>query len=394
LHVPGKNGLFFKLKVSAAQSRLLHTTAIRDHVLEGIFMALKYQDPKKQVADHNAKVKNMKEEESPFLHLKIHVFHDEAQISIITSETPIHQRTYRLETCKAPLREDLAFAFLWAAGWKPAYRLPGGKMNNDSQLYTSLIDPFCGSGTIPIEAAAMASGLPPGRLRPPPFKGTTLYNPKLWRKMVTKALEISAAVDSSDILIQASDRDKGAARATLSNAARAGVGDMINTKDCAFTKHPWLDGQATKDKLLFVGNLPFGKRTRIPAKKDKKHVLLPLYQSLATIVNKFMDKKLNFGAMFLTDNRDLVRMAGFKTQFQAALDTKSGGTLVKGMRLQLPYSIESGGLKGEPEPSPKFHSVGTESSGAAVSDEDANDEREPEDPTVSDSLDHEIRTVG
>jgi putative N6-adenine-specific DNA methylase len=397
LHVPEKSELFFKLQVSAALSRLIHTTAIRDHVLEGIFIALKHPDPKKQLADHNAKVKNMKDDELPFTHLKVHIFRDEAQISIVTSETPIHQRTYRLETCKAPLREDLAFAFLWAAGWKPAYHLPGGKINNESPLYTSLLDPFCGSGTIPIEAACMASGLAPGRLRPPPLKGTTLYNPKLWKNMVTKALEISAAVDSSNIKILASDRDKGAAKATLANAARAGVHDMIEVQDCAFTKHPWLDGLPTMENFLLVGNLPFGKRTRMPANKDRKHDLLPMYQSLATVVNKFMDKKLNVGAMFLTDNRDLVRMAGFKTQFKAALDTKSGGTTVKGMRLELPYLIETGGRKIEPESSPGPHSPGAESSQTQrtlIDESNTNDGKETTDPMVPDSLDQEVSTVG
>lgn len=411
LDIPETRELLFKFHISAAKSRLLHTTAIRDHFLEGIFIALKHKDPKKQVTDHNAKVKDMKDEDSGLVHLKVHVFRDEAQISIITSETPIHQRKYRLEPCKAPLREDLAFAFLLAAGWKPTYHIPGGQVNDKIPVYTSLLDPFCGSGTIPIEAAAMASGLAPGRLRPPPLKGTTLYNPKLWESMVIKALQVSAAVDSSSINIGASDRDKGAVKATLANAARAGVHDMIDIKDCAFTKHPWLDGLEKMDNLLLVGNLPFGKRTRIPKSNDKKHKQLPLYQSLATIVNGFMSKKLNIGAMFLTDDRDLVRSAGFKTQLKAELDTKAGGITVKGMRLQLPYSVVREGTKVDATAALESRSSTSESDTVnsearpVASESDTVDAEsivsncavetsEVTVPFIPDSLEQEVRTVG
>ena len=87
------------------------------------------------------------------------------QISIDTSSTPLHQHSCRSEMAKAPLREDIAYSMLYAAGL---------------QNYQGLLDPMCGSGTIAIEGAAMKLGLPPGRLRNLSLDGTAFHSPELW----------------------------------------------------------------------------------------------------------------------------------------------------------------------------------------------------------------------
>eukprot|EP00957_Ditylum_brightwellii_P177897 13550177-Ditylum_brightwellii.AAC.1 len=108
-----------------------------------------------------------------------------------TSATPLHKRGYKLEVAKAPLREDLAFALLRCAGWGTNPAMTSSNFHGDrktNSYYNSnfLLDPFCGSGTILIEGAAMAVGLPPGRLRPPPLWGTKLFDDDGWRKLVEK----------------------------------------------------------------------------------------------------------------------------------------------------------------------------------------------------------------
>jgi putative N6-adenine-specific DNA methylase len=75
----------------------------------------------------------------------VRVFRDRFTISADSSGDLLHQRGYRLATAKAPLRETLAAAMLLGAGWNPE---------------TPLVDPFCGSGTIPIEAALLARRIP------------------------------------------------------------------------------------------------------------------------------------------------------------------------------------------------------------------------------------------
>jgi len=77
--------------------------------------------------------------------------HDQCTISLDSSGALLHRRGYRLETAKAPLRETLAAGILMASNW---------------DRRSPIIDPFCGSGTIVIEAALMAGGIAPGKAGP------------------------------------------------------------------------------------------------------------------------------------------------------------------------------------------------------------------------------------
>ncbi len=77
----------------------------------------------------------------------VRLLNDQVTISIDSSGLPLHQRGYRKSSGKAPLRENLGAAMILASGWTPEF---------------PLIDPFCGSGTIPIEAALIAGNIPPG----------------------------------------------------------------------------------------------------------------------------------------------------------------------------------------------------------------------------------------
>ena len=354
----------FKVKVKSSKSRLLHTTAIRDHLLSGIYASLGFAAHAQKQKDLKKNSKNEKqasrddndddeeeEDDGTAVRLTIHFFRDKAQIAIDTSATPLHRRAYRLASGKAPLREDLAFAFLFSAGWRPVYALSDKKQQLVSQpKFTSVIDPFCGSGTLAIEAAAMASGLPPGRLRPAPLAGTTLYDPEGWEKLVMQAMQRSAAIDSSAIKVCASDRDRGAVESTKSNAQRAGVLGLIETQDCAFSKHPWLEKPAdAPENLLLVGNLPFGRRLKVPLHKrnHKKNPLLPLYQSIATHLDSFGDSGKELTAMFLSDEPVLFGVAGCAQKFDTAFSTKHGGIQVSGVLVKPAANASPKGTKGK-----------------------------------------------
>ena len=327
-----------QVKVTATKSRLLHTTAIRDHVLKGIYAALGIPDA------WNANDDDTATDRSPdTTRLSVQLYRDNVQISLDTSETPIHQRGYRLETCKAPLREDLAYALLFSAGWKPRYTWTPRQghfvpsPSDASPLYTALLDPFCGSGTLPIEAAAMAAGLPPGRLRPAPLRGTPLYDPPRWDALVQKARHCASSSPQpaeSSFLIAASDRDAGAVRSTAANAARAGV-PPLQLQQCAFTQHPWWSSDAAvPSHTLLAANLPFGRRisalATAPPPNYAKHPLLPLYQSLGNHMRGSWPR----GAVFLTDDRELLRHGGFAQPFTTTLSTTHGGIPVVGMCMQ------------------------------------------------------------
>jgi putative N6-adenine-specific DNA methylase len=127
-------------------------------------------------------------------------------VSADTSGELLHRRGWRQATAKAPLRETLAAALLEASGWDGS---------------APLVDPLCGSGTIPIEGALMARGIPPGARRRFAVERWPGVPPTLgaW---VRSELAGRGAVERLPV-IAGSDRDEGAIRAAASNAERAGV---------------------------------------------------------------------------------------------------------------------------------------------------------------------------
>ena len=160
---------------------------------------------------------------------------DECTVSIDSSGPHLHRRGYRLATAKAPLRETLAAAMLLGAGWDPA---------------TPLVDPFCGSGTIAIEAALMAAGRAPnGRRRLPLERWPCAAG-------VDLGADISQMMPSPERpIIVASDRDAGAIEAARANAERAGVSAWID-----FRLHSVSDMAPPPGRGGVVTNPPFGQR--------------------------------------------------------------------------------------------------------------------------------------
>ena len=129
----------------------------------------------------------------------VRLFRDEATLRIDSSGPRLHRRGYRLATAKAPVRETLAASILAASGWRPGH---------------ALVDPFCGAGTFPIEAALWASGRAPGFARGFRFER--------WPQAVERP-ELVAPDDTPTVPIVGSDRDAGAIEASVANAARAEV---------------------------------------------------------------------------------------------------------------------------------------------------------------------------
>jgi putative N6-adenine-specific DNA methylase len=136
----------------------------------------------------------------------VRVTNDRCLISLDTSGALLHFRGYRQATAKAPLRETLAAAMILSAGWTPD---------------RSLLDPFCGSGTIPIEAALIACKIAPGRRRSFAFMDWQKFDRAEWNTLLDQADR--ATLDHVPSSIQGSDRDAGAIEASRSNAERADV---------------------------------------------------------------------------------------------------------------------------------------------------------------------------
>lgn len=167
----------------------------------------------------------------------IRILNDVVTVSLDASGAPLHHRGYRGPAAKAPLRESLGAAIVTTAEWDPK---------------KPLVDPFCGSGTIAIEAALIARRMAPGRSRSFAFQQWPTFEADGWERVVRGA--------DGDIVekcppIVASDRDAGAVAATIENAARAGVGDNIEVVQRAVS-----DLALPARAGWIVTNPPYGQR--------------------------------------------------------------------------------------------------------------------------------------
>ncbi|MEO7684574.1 MAG: hypothetical protein ABIU86_11655, partial [Gemmatimonadaceae bacterium] len=149
----------------------------------------------------------------------------------------LHRRGYRQATGKAPLRETLAAAMLIGSGW-------------DSTA--TLIDPLCGSGTIPIEAALMARRIPPGMNRAFAFQNWPSYESAEWESLVGKSRD---EICPAGGLIAGSDRDAGAVDSARANAERAGVSENVVLEVRAISDVDFPVGNGS-----VVTNPPYGVR--------------------------------------------------------------------------------------------------------------------------------------
>ena len=301
----------FDIRVSASKSRLLHTKGIAQRVESGIYTAL-------GVNENDTPQDSARDSERPAIRLVVRVKNDYAQISVDTSEQPLHRRGYRQPGCagKSPLREDIAYALLYGSGWR---RL--GENVKQAMSFSHLLDPCCGSGTIPIEGAALASGLPPGRLLPQPMAGSSLANEWLWRQMMANAE--SQTMDIGNSFVLGSDRDKGVIAACKENAAAAGVQDIVQFENCAVKNNPWLGAGkhgAVPDSLLICTNPPFGIRS------SKAKNLYPLYKAIVDCAGES-----GSSLTILAHDVGLVRTAT-RNEAEVLFSSQHGGLSIAAMR--------------------------------------------------------------
>jgi putative N6-adenine-specific DNA methylase len=164
--------------------------------------------------------------------------HDVLTISVDSSGELLHRRGYRQAVAKAPLRETLAAAMLAGCEWIPE---------------EPLVDPMCGSGTIPIEAAMIARRIAPGLERDFAFASWPGHDPVKWTAMKEAARNSESARAPSPIV--GSDRDSGAIEAARANAGRARVAD-----DVRFDVAPVSGARYPQPPGWIVTNPPYGER--------------------------------------------------------------------------------------------------------------------------------------
>jgi putative N6-adenine-specific DNA methylase len=176
-------------------------------------------------------------------------FHrDECVVSADSSGELLHRRGYRQAVAKAPIRENLAATMLLASGWTGE---------------APLLDPLCGSGTIPIEGALLGRRIPPGLANPDrvprsyTFERWGRFEPAVWEGIVDAAR--TRIRPAAEVPIQGSDRDAGAIEAARSNAARAGV-----EADIEFSARALSAIEPARGSGWLVANPPYGVRVGDP----------------------------------------------------------------------------------------------------------------------------------
>ncbi|HEU4749367.1 MAG TPA: hypothetical protein VFS56_12795, partial [Gemmatimonadaceae bacterium] len=234
-----------RLRVTCRKSRLYHSDAVAERILGAITRVapgVSVVEGQSLEADgeHDAPERGTTETAAQLFVVRI--VGDECEISADTSGELLHRRGYRQEVGKAPLRETLAAAMLLASGWRPA---------------EALVDPLCGSGTIPIEAALLARGIAPGIQRKFAFMTWAAFDETAWNRVYESAL--GSAREGGELEIVGADRDIGAVEAAARNAERAGVGKNVRLLAQPLTVT--LDAHASGDRPGWVlTNPPYGVR--------------------------------------------------------------------------------------------------------------------------------------
>lgn len=195
--------------------------------------------------------------EAPAQLVLVRIVANVCTISLDSSGELLHRRGYRQELTKATLRETLAASLIAFSGWDRT--MP-------------LVDPLCGSGTIAIEAAMLARGIPPGRRREFAFMKWAAFDAAAWRRLL---LDLDSRERGPKPAIYASDRDAGAIEIAKANAARAGVAD-----DIVFSCQPLKAAPLPEGPFFLVTNPPYGER--LAGTGDLRN----LYASLGNVLRK------------------------------------------------------------------------------------------------------------
>lgn len=223
-----EDGKFWVAKATSIKSKLFSPSDIQSIM-------------KKAMVDRLKKKYNVNwfPEDGASFPLRVTIMKDVVTVGLDTSGDSLHKRGYRQATVKAPITETLAAALIMLTPWK---------------WDRILVDPFCGSGTFPIEAAMIGANIAPGMNRS--------FSAEDWTHLITKKAWYDAANEAEDQIrrdiemdIQGYDIDPGAIKAAMENARLAEVDHLIH-----FQQRPVSQLSHRKKYGFVITNPPYGKR--------------------------------------------------------------------------------------------------------------------------------------
>lgn len=232
------------------------------------------------------------DKEKPQILIHAHLKNDILTVSFDLTGYSLHQRGYRKKTGKAPLKENIAAALLLRAKWKEL-ALQGYGFH----------DPFCGSGTLVIEAAMMAANIAPGLLRQDQsLQNWAQHQSSLWEKLRTQAL---SQVKPLSVKLLGTDTDDKVISIARSNAERAGVLPLVEFKTL-----PLKNCRPEVKRGLVACNPPYGERMGDVTQ------LVPLYQQLGFTLHTYYQ---GWQAAILTSSPVLAKALGLRSDKQYTL---------------------------------------------------------------------------
>ena len=240
-----KDGKFWVTKATSIKSKLFSPSDIQSIVKKAMVERMKREYDLTWFPEDGASYP-----------VRIFLMKDEVTVTIDTTGESLHKRGYRKMTSKAPITETLAAALIMLTPWH-ADRI--------------LVDPFCGSGTFPIEAAMMAANIAPGLNRE--------FISEEWTNLIPKQLWYDVIEEANDMVhtdikvdIQGYDIDADVVKAARENAKRAGVDHLIH-----FQQRAVADMHHPKKYGFIISNPPYGERL------EEKENLPELYRQIGEI---------------------------------------------------------------------------------------------------------------
>lgn len=265
-----QNGKFWVTKASSVKSKLFSSSDIQSIAKKAMVERMKQK--------YNVSWFEEDGEEYP---VRIFINKDEVTVTLDTTGESLHKRGYRQMTAKAPISETLAAALIMLTPWKKD---------------RILVDPFCGSGTFPIEAAMMGANIAPGMNRN--------FRAEKWDNIIAKREWYDAVEEANDLIeknidmdIQGYDIDESVIKAARANAKMAGVEEFIHfqRRSVSQLNHP-------KKYGFIITNPPYGERL------EEKEDLPDLY----TDIGEALKRLDTWSAYMITSYEDAEKYIGKK----------------------------------------------------------------------------------
>lgn len=244
------------------------------------YIALKTKDAIVDQFREKYKVRPSVDVENPDLQINVHITETYCTISLDSSGVHLGKRGYRQAQTMAPISETMAAGIILMSGW-------------DKKC--DFLDPMCGSGTFPIEAALIAANMAPGRQRHFAFEKWKDFDAALWNSIKEEGEKKIISFESK---ITGRDIDAGAVRIAGHNAERAEVKKIVT-----FEHKDFLQNDELTEQSIIMMNPPYGERL------NEEDEMIPFYKEIGT---KFKHFYMGCDAWIISGNLDAIKFIGLK----------------------------------------------------------------------------------